>query len=304
MIKDNTKGYLFAILSTLSGSVVYILSKAALMDISLPQFGLYWFASGIVWNSLFVMYKSKSIAIKLPPRSSMKILVILGFIEIVATSTLYGAIYVTSDASIPSFLRNLEFMFVALLGVLLLKEKFSKSEGIGVLLVLTGAVFITYTKGITLNSYFSSTSGLMLISSVFYAIRTITAKKNIKLLSPSTLSINRAIFNFSFGLIMLLILGHSFHIPMKAFLFTASGAFFGPFLTSYSQYSALKFIEASRAAIIQSTTPLFVLLASYLYFSRLPLQHQIWGGMLTIAGTFLLMKGKDIGKTSNNKILK
>ncbi len=40
------KGYLLALLSVVAISNVYIFSKVALKEVSLPQFGVYWFGLG------------------------------------------------------------------------------------------------------------------------------------------------------------------------------------------------------------------------------------------------------------------
>ena len=294
LTQNQRKGYGLALVATVAGSLVYIFSKAAFLEISMPQFGVYWFLMAIFWNSLFAMRKPENRVIPKIPKNSLKILLLLGFVEIIATSGLYGAIYVTSDASIPSFLRNLEFIFIGILGVILLKEKFSYLELIGVILTISGALIISYHKGSTFKAYLTGTSGLMLISSIFYAIRTIIVKKNIVTISPTVLAINRAVFIFVFSFVILNILKQSLIIPTSAFINVALGAFFGPFITSVSQYSALKYIEASKGAIVQSTTPFFVLIVGYFYFAKFPLPYQIFGGILTIAGTVILILGKDL----------
>jgi len=41
------KGYAFSLLATVAGSTVYIFSKAALDQVSLMQFWVYWFSGKI-----------------------------------------------------------------------------------------------------------------------------------------------------------------------------------------------------------------------------------------------------------------
>jgi drug/metabolite transporter (DMT)-like permease len=132
----------------------------------------------------------------------------------------------------------------------------------------------------------------MFITTLFYGARTIIAKKNIQVITPTMLAINRAIYLLLFSLLILKITGHSFVIPTSALINIAFGSFFGPFITSISQYSSLKYIEASRAAIIQSTTALFVLAGAYFIFGRFPADYQLAGGALTISGAMLLVLGK------------
>ena len=53
-MKSNTvKGYLFALIATLAFSNVYIFSKAALNEVHLAQFGIYWCAIGVIFSLLF-----------------------------------------------------------------------------------------------------------------------------------------------------------------------------------------------------------------------------------------------------------
>jgi drug/metabolite transporter (DMT)-like permease len=210
----------------------------------------------------------------------------------VATGTFYGAISVSANPAIPSFLRNMEYIFVTILGVLLLSERFRGWEIAGVLLTFSGAMVISYHKGGSLSSYLTGSSGLMLVSTAFYAVRTIVVKKFIKDLTPTILAINRAIFLLLLALAIMTVTGQSLKIPPRAFYYILIGSFLGPFLTSIGQYSALKYIEASRAAIIQSTTSLFVVLGVFLFFGRLPMAYQTAGGLLTIGGVVLLMLGR------------
>lgn len=288
-LKPELKGYAYIWLATVAGSLVYVFSKAALNEVSLPQFGVYWFGIAIVWNFLYTRRSAEHRKFPEISRKSVRILVLLGFIEMIATGCLYTAIAVSSNPAIPAFLRNMEYLFVTLLGVIVLSERFKGAEITGMILTFTGVLIISYHKGGTLSSYLTGSSGLMLVCTIFYAIRTILAKKFILTITPSMLAINRALFIFLLAFILLIITGQSLIIPTNALINITFGSFMGPFLTSTGQYSALKYIEASRAAIIQSTTSLFVVLGVFIYFGHLPKVYQIVGGALTIGGVVLLM---------------
>lgn len=291
-LKPELKGYAYILLATVAGSTVYVFSKAALNEVSLAQFGAYWFAMAIVWNTLWTMRSAEHRKFHVITRKSLKVLLLLGLIEMVATGTFYGAISVASNPAIPAFLRNTEYIFVTLLGVILLSERFKGLEIAGVLLTFTGAFVISYHKGGSLSSYLTGSSGLMMICTSFYAIRTILAKKFIQTITPTMLAINRAIFLLMLASVLLVINGQNLKIPASALINILIGSFMGPFLTSIGQYSALKYIEASRAAIIQSTTSLFVVLGVFLYFGKLPMAYQIAGGILTVGGVVVLMLGR------------
>lgn len=291
-LKPEWKGYAWILLATVTGSTVYVFSKAALNEVSLFQFGSWWFFLAIVWNLLFTLRSAESRKFRPITHGSLKVLLILGLVEMVATGSFYAAIEASANPSIPSFLRNMEYLFIAFLGVALLHERFRGVEIAGVILCLAGAFVISYHKGGTLSSYLSGSSGLMLLCTSFYAIRTLLAKKFIHTIGPTLLAINRAIFLFTLSAVLLASFGQSIRIPVSAFISILIGSFLGPFLTSISQYSALKYIEASRAAIIQSTTALFTVIGVFLYFGKLPLLYQALGGIITIGGVMLIIAGR------------
>jgi drug/metabolite transporter (DMT)-like permease len=296
-MSDNNilKGYLFAFAATLAGSMVYIFSKAALEEVSLAQFGVYWFSMAIGWNSVLLFRQKERQNISRLNNKNLKFLLLIGLIELAATGTFYASIQTSPNPTIPSFLRNLEYIFVTLLGVWLLGERFSGIQRAGVILTFSGAFIISYKPDATLQNFLTGGTGLMIIATVFYGFRTILAKKHIKQVTPTMLALNRALFLLTLAVILLFSFSESIGIPHKALINIAIGSFFGPFLTSLTQYSALKYIEASKAAIIQSSTGLVVLLGAFLWFGNLPLPWQIGGGVFTIGGVALLMIGKQAG---------
>jgi drug/metabolite transporter (DMT)-like permease len=294
VLKDLYRGYSYALLATIAGSTVYIFSKAALNEVSLAQFGVYWFAMAIAWNAMFTLRSAEHRHYHKISPTGFRVLVLIGLVEIVATGTFYGAIAVSDNPAIPSFLRNMEYIFVTMMGVILLKERFTWMEAAGIVLTLAGVMVLSYRRDMSFRGFFTGTAGLMLISTVFYGIRTITAKNYIRTVTPTQLAINRAIFLLIFSVVMLLILGQDLDISGKALLNITIGSFLGPFLTSFGQYSALKYIEASRSAIVQSTTALFVMIGAYLYFGQFPLGYQVAGGLVIITGAMFLVIGKRI----------
>jgi drug/metabolite transporter (DMT)-like permease len=288
-MKTANRGYLYAFIATICGSLVYLFSKAALNEISLPQFGFWWFLTAIFWNSLMAIHPRGGFSIKSFTRSDYHTLLYIGLIEIVATSSFYAAIEVSPNPAIPSFLRNLEYLFVSVLGFVLLNERYGKVALAGAILTLSGA-FIISLRTTSTDSFFTAASGLMLLSTSFYAARTITAKKHIREISPVVLAINRAIFLLLFALAFMIAGKYTFKIPAHAFINIVAGSFVGPFLTSIFQYSALRYIEASKTAIVQSTTGLFVLVGAFLIFGNLPAPIQIFGGLVSMVGVVLMMR--------------
>ncbi len=293
------KGTGLAFLATLGMANVYVFSKAALLEITFFQFQFYWFVFALIWNGIYMF--TTGLVRKIPQleRRSKINLVIIGILELLASVSLFLAIQMADNPTIVSFLSNATPIFVTLLGIRFLGERFNTIEAIGILLTIGGVVMITYTRNMTLAQFFGNGSGWIILSSLFLSISIIFAKKNIKKLHPSILTINRVVFILVFAVAGVLIRQESLAVPGSAIFNTMAGSFLGPFLTGLSQYSALKYIEASRAMIIQSTRGMFVLIGSMVYLAIAPTYLQVTGGIITIAGVIIMTWGKI--RTGNKK---
>lgn len=297
-LSDNTKGYLWTFLSILAVSNVYIFSKVALNEIDIIQFGFYWFGMGLFWNLLLSNKRIGVSKFKELNRKHVLLYSFLGLLEIVAATGFFLGIMTIENPSVTSFLGNLSPIFVTILGVIVLKERFNSIEIVGVLLTLLGAFVISYKSNSTVNSLFLNGTQYILISSAVIAVNTILIKKYIKRLSPALLSLNRIVFIFIFAILVMFITNQSFIIPKKAFYAITIGSLLGPFLTVIASYNALKYIDASKRTILSSSRSLFVMLGAYLYFGKLPMKYQIIGGIVTILGILLISFGKVLLKKS------
>ena len=286
------KGTSLAFIATLGMANVYVFSKAALLEVNYFQFQFYWFAFALVWILPFLILTGMVKKIPQLSRGSNLTLLVIGLLELGAATLLFLAIQLAENPTTISFLSNLTPIFVTMLGIRFLGERFNAVEAIGIILTIGGVILITYTRDTTLREFFGKGSGWILVSSVFSSISIVTAKSRISSIHPGILTLNRVIFLFLFGLSAMIVRNESFVVPGRALFNMGAGALVGPFLTGFAQYSALRFIEASRTMIIQSTRSLFVLIGSMIYLSILPEPLQLIGGLITIVGVIVLTWGK------------
>jgi len=291
-INPTAKGITLAFLATLGMANVYVFSKAALLEVNYFQFQFFWFAFALVWILPFLIISGMIKKIPQLSRASNITLVIIGLLELGSATMLFLAIQLSENPTTISFLSNLTPIFVTILGIRFLGERFNAIEAIGIVLTIGGVILISYTRDTTISEFFGKGSGWILVSSVFASISIITAKSRIRDIHPGILTLNRVAFIFLFALSAMLIRQESFKIPGSAVLNLAIGSMLGPFLTGFAQYSALKYIEASRTMIIQSTRSLFVLVGSMIYLSILPETLQVVGGIITILGVIIMTWGK------------
>ncbi|MGM0666632.1 MAG: DMT family transporter [Bacteroidota bacterium] len=293
IIPDKVKGYGFAFLATLSMANVYVFSKAALNELNLFQFGFYWFGMAIIWNVLYAVPSGKWKIIKRLGRKEYRILLILGIVELFGTILFFLSIETADDPAIMSFLQNLVPLFVILMGVSFLGERFTILQFSGMLITLLGAAVTSFTGNISEKGFFVPGTVYMLASTIFLATTMIITKKYIKNLDPGLLATNRSVYLFITALVLMLARGESFSLSGSALFNLGFGSLIGPFLTAFSMYSALQYIEASKSTIIQSSKGIFVTIGAWMYFKTMPESFQVIGGIITIIGVIILISARD-----------
>lgn len=285
---EEWKGYVFALVGTIAFSSLYVFSKAGLNQVELAQFGLYYFGMGFLLNLFFVLTSGKFRQIPRIPKKVIGLLIILGVIDILSNITFFMAIRAIPDPSITSFLGNLFPVFMTILAISFLKERFSLIEALGASMAIGGAFIISYSGELDWRKFFIPGTGLVVMNTFFAACVSIIVKKNVQKASPEVFNLNSNGWIFLFFLGYFLWSGQSVVIPAKAFQNIALGAFFGSFIGLLSFFYSYRYITASRSSIIQSLKGIFVLTIAYFYLDKFPLPIQLWGGGITVAGVLVM----------------
>jgi drug/metabolite transporter (DMT)-like permease len=285
---EEWKGYIYALTGTIAFSSLYVFSKAGLNQVELAQFGLYYFGMGFLLNLIFILGTGKFRQIPAIPKKVIGLLVLLGAIDIISNITFFMAIRAIPDPSVTSFLGNLFPVFLSILGIVFLKERFSLIESLGALMAIAGAFIISYTGEFSWQKMLIPGTGLVVINTFFAALVSVIVKKNVREASPEVFNLNSNGWIFLFFLGYFLWSGQSLSIPVKAFQNIALGSFFGSFVGLLSFFYSYRYITASRSSIIQSLKGIFVLIIAFFYLGNFPLTIQLWGGTITIAGVMVM----------------
>lgn len=287
MKSENLKGYIFALIATIAYSNVYIFSKAALNEIPLAQFGSWWYTVVAVSCFLFALFNKKLRQFKNFGPKQVKVLLVLGLLEIFTTTLFFLSIHIIEDPSVTSFLGNLYPVMVMLGGIFILNERFGPVEIFGGFLALGGAFVISYTGGNTLSTFFIKGTGVVFLNAIFATTATLVVKVHVRKISPEILNLNRSIWLLLFSAIMFFILDEPYKFSGYALKNTMIGAVL-EFLAILTVYYSFQFIEASRSSIIQTLKGIIVLIGSYIFFGIFPLAHQLIGGLITILGILIM----------------
>ncbi|PLW94605.1 MAG: hypothetical protein C0592_02345 [Marinilabiliales bacterium] len=267
---------------------VYIITKLFLNDLPFPVFGVYWFSAGLLWNLLIAVAKPETVRKFNFKRNFLLFLVLVGLLDTTATLMWFKAINDTDNPSLVSFMTNIGPIYAAILGYLFLKERFTISEILGVIITLAGAVLIGYREDFTWQSFLFTGAGLILISSFISAVGKVILKPKIKNYHPIILSINRILYLLSFSLIASIVMGYDLAIEPRLILAIVGGSLLGPFLSAFAGFNALERLKVTTWSILSTSRSFFVLIAGFLVMGILPEGYQIIGGIMTVIGVLII----------------
>lgn len=282
------QGIAFAMVDVIAMTGVYVFSKIFLNNLPFPVFGVYWFSAGLIWNFILSGFVKGTYAKFEIKASYLFFLAIVGIFDMAATILWFEAVDKTDNPSLVSFMTNISPVYAVILGYVFLKEKLSFSEGVGIIITLTGAVLIGYRSDFTLRSFLFSGAGIILISSLISQGGKVILKTRIKNYHPITLSINRVVFLLCFSILFVFIYDYSLDIGIATIMYIAIGALMGPVISAFAGYNALARLKVSTWSILSTSRSFFVMIASYLILSNLPDSIQIFGGLLTVAGVVVI----------------
>lgn len=286
------KGLLWVFAEAASMSLVYVISKTLLSDLSLPVFGFLWFGFGLIWHIPLIIFNKNMSSNFKSNIGFWGFLAWIGFIEIVSTSMWFLAINNTENPSVVSFMTNIGPVYAAILGLVFLRERFGLLEAIGAVLTLLGAFVIGFVPGIAWWQFVSGGAGIILISSFIYAMGTVWLKSRIVAYHPAIISLTRCFMLFAFSSALLLVSGEIIVLHPHLILILLIGSLLGPMVSTVAGYHALRLMKAGTYTMLNSSRSLLVVFTSWIFLHNLPLLHQLLGGLLTIAGVVLVGRAR------------
>jgi len=298
-INPRNKGYLFALGASFALANSFVFSKAALMEIQMVQFGVVWFGMGLVWNSIYIIYRKRKFSTI--RGKGLWVNIVIAILEALATGLFYIAINKMENPAIVSFIGNIGPIFVTILGITLLKERFNRIEIAGILVALGGLFLINYNPSFTWKNMFLEGTVYVVLASFFFSIAAIIARKYNKYIEGSELSFVRVLLLFVSFVILFLFSSSDLEISSRALINMSIGSVLETLITIVLAYEAFKYIEATRNSLVLSTRSLFALLSAYLYFHIFPETFQVIGGLLTIIGVIAITSGQMLIKKKGSK---
>jgi len=289
--KSEFKGFFYAGIAAIALANSFIFSKLSFQEVDFFQFGFWWFAFGTSWNLAYLLiFRTKALAWKTLIKSINKPLIIIAVLEAVASGLFYYAILIMVNPGVVSFIGNIGPVFVTVLGYLILKESFNKTQLLGIILAVGGIFTLNYSGYSSISEVLLPGSQYVILASLLFAIAAIIARKNHKTIDAGILSLVRAVIMLIAFLGLILSLGNFSSVSLKTMSFLAAGSFLEVFITIVFAYMSFRYIKAFKTSVTISTKGIFALFSAWLFLHIQPESNEIIGGIFSVLGVILVSR--------------
>ncbi len=202
---------------------------------------------------------------------------------------LYGYGISISGPTNAAFLLQLSTVFTIIFGVAVLKEKFTKAEGVGILVAVVGVFILAYGH---LSIEIVGTM-VLVVASLLSALANLLSKVYVKNIHPVTLASGNSLFVTLFVSVYVVLSGNlQINIPADAAIYAALGSITGVVLSFIFFFKALQVYDMSKAVAIRTMEPFLTAVFSFAILSLVPNLNQLIGGIMIVIGVIALSLSK------------
>jgi drug/metabolite transporter (DMT)-like permease len=287
MNRHQTNGYLYALGASLALAASFVFSKSALNLLSMLQFGMLWFSMGVVWNGIWFFLRRDYRNVRENAGRKTGVAVVIAILEGAATGLFYLAIKAMENPAVVSFIGNIGPVFVTLMGILLLRERFRTTQVIGIVITIMGIFVINFREG-GFAGFFDPGSVYVISAAFLFSLATIVGRRMHHLLVPGYMSLIRSSL---LAVVMALLFFRADtwpSIPLNIWKDLALGSLLETLIVIVFAYKALKLIEATKTSLLISTKGVWTLLLAWIFLGVFPTGVQLAGGLLTLVGVWLI----------------
>ncbi len=191
------------------------------------------------------------------------------------------------NPAVVSFIGNIGPVFVTLMGILLLRERFRTTQVIGIVITIMGIFVINFREG-GFAGFFDPGSVYVLSAAFLFSLATIVGRRMHHMLVPGYMSLIRS---FLLAVVMALLFFRTDvwpSIPLNIWKDLALGSLLETLIVIVFAYQALKLIEATKTSLLISTKGVWTLVLAWIFLGVFPTGVQLVGGLLTLVGVWLI----------------
>jgi drug/metabolite transporter (DMT)-like permease len=184
-----------------------------------------------------------------------------------------------------SFISRLELVVTIVLAGIFLRERLSKWELIGLVIVATGIIIMRYGASFELSRALL----LIILGTFFIGSGEVLIKSRIDWIDPRTFVFYRNIWMVIIYAVSSMLMGKSLRVPDNhTVLMIVTAAFFMTYLGRLTYLWTMRNIPVSRAAIIVQSQPFFAGVIALVFLDIFPSMREIVGGICIVAGVIFI----------------
>jgi len=295
MVSKQTTGSLYAFGASVALASSFVFSKSVLNHLSMVHFGLLWFSLGVLWNTAWFLLRRDQKELREGFGRKSRVALVIAGLEGAATGLFYLAIQAMENPAVVSFIGNMGPVFVTIMGMGFLKERFRGSQLLGIAITILGVFVINYREG-GFAGFLDPGSIYVISASFLFSLATIFARKWRKDMVTSYMSLLRSLLLMLSMAILFIVGGEGtlFQLSGPVIRDLALGSFLETMIVIIFAYQALKMIEATRTSLIISSKGVWALILAWAFLGVFPTGFQLAGGVLTLAGVWLITRQSSV----------
>ncbi len=287
MNQHQSNGYFYAFGASLALAASFVFSKSVLNHLTMVQFGLIWFSMGVVWNGAWFLIRREYLNLRDSMKAKTSIALVIALLEGAATGLFYLAIKEMENPAVVSFIGNIGPVFVTIMGITLLRERFRNIQILGILITILGIFVINFREG-GFAGFMDPGSFYVIGASLLFSVATIVGRHHHKILIPGYMSLIRSFMLAVAMLIFFLSDGSMPELTAAVLRDLSIGSFLETLIVIVFAYQALKIIEATKTSLIISSKGVWTLILAWIFLGVFPTMLQLTGGILTLIGVWLI----------------
>ena len=277
------KGVLFAILASLMFGVGPVFMRVVFDFVNVVTMNVLFSAFSGLLFAVFFAFFNKKVRFR-SVISNWRKLALLGLFSAAGALLFTFGVFFFGPVN-AVFLIQFAAVFTIILGVVFFKERFTKLEGVGILLAVAG-VFVLAYGDLTLEIV----SILVLLSAaLLFASANLLSKVYVKNMNPLALAGGNSLFMLLFIFVFSVLSGRlETTFDPIAIAYSFLGAVTCVFLSYILFFKALEVFEVSKVAAIRTMEPFWTAIFSFAILALVPTANQLAGGVLIVIGVVTL----------------
>lgn len=280
---DPVRGFLYSLGGALLLSTNFITVKYGLQGFNPETFSMVWTSAAAMYAFAIALIGRQSRG-KIFPVRNMKAMLGMG------TCTAIGMILAweglsTLDPAFASFLWRFFPVLTIVSGMLILKERLSKTEIFAMAIMLFGGLWSIVGRWDVVGTGVI----LTIMASLAGVGQLLIAKSHIDKVHPNILVAYRVgIGSILIGCWVFATGGTNFAVEARYWYVALLGSFLGPCASFLLTFRAYRYWTLSQSSLILTGQPLFVLPLAYAFLGSVPTSRELLGGCIILGGAFWL----------------